>query len=156
MSSVQVGWARLALPSVSRWMKEANGKMKFGRIIARNAVLNYRLRASEHTPWLLERRNGLARGIYSRLVEDYRFSRADISGEVQWCLNTMLSSSGFSVYQMVFGSNPVDIFGWEAQDKCTTFAQIPSISGQFAQQRKLRVMAQGASLKEVANSQLRR
>ena len=58
-------------------------------------------------PWLLGRRNGLARGIYNRLIEDDRFSRSRILSEVQWRLNTMLSASGFSAYQMVFGFNPV-------------------------------------------------
>ena len=50
MSSARVGWARLAHPNASSWMKEASGKMKFGRIIVRNAVLNYCFRASEHIP----------------------------------------------------------------------------------------------------------
>ena len=35
-------------------------------------------------PWKLERRHGLARGIYNRLVEDYRFSNMPIPSEVQW------------------------------------------------------------------------
>ena len=43
--------------------------------------------------WLLERRNGLARGIYNRLVEDDRFSIEKILGEVQWRLNTLLSTT---------------------------------------------------------------
>ena len=34
-------------------------------------------------PWLLERRNGLARGIFYRLMEDDRFSRGRILSEVQ-------------------------------------------------------------------------
>ena len=36
------------------------------------------------------------------------------------------------------------------------FAQDTSISGQFAQQRQLRIRAQGAARKEIANSKLRR
>ena len=61
-------------------------------------------------PWLLGRPNGLARGICSRLVGDDRFSSKYILSEVQWCLDTMLSTSGFSAYGMVFGSNLADLF----------------------------------------------
>ena len=46
-------------------------------------------------PWLLGRRNGLARGIYNRLVEGDRFTDKTIFSEVQWCLNSMLSAKGF-------------------------------------------------------------
>ena len=41
--------------------------------------------------WLLERRNGLARGIYNRLKEDNRFPGKQILAEVQVCLNTFIS-----------------------------------------------------------------
>ena len=82
-------------------------------------------------PWLLERRNGLARGIYNRLIEDDRFSSGRILSEVQWCLNTMLSAGGFSAYQMVFGSNPVDSFGWDDGDEDLLFARDSSLAGQF-------------------------
>ena len=68
----------------------------------------------------------------------------------------MLSSSGFSAYQMVFGSNPVDFCGWEDGDEDLLFAQDSSLAGQFVQQWKLRTRAQEATLKEVANSKLRR
>ena len=58
---------------------------------------------------------------------------------------------------MVFGSIPVDLFGWgDGKGGDLPFAQDPSHSGQFAQQWKLRMMAQGASLKGVAISKLRR
>ena len=62
---------------------------------------------------MLERRSGLARGIYDRLVEDDRFSSEKILGEVQWRLNTMPSPGGFSAYQTVFRSNPADLLGWD-------------------------------------------
>ena len=114
---------------------------------------------------MLERRNGLARGIYNKLVEDDRFSSEKILGEVQWRLNAMLSSSGFSAYQMVFGSNPVDLFGWDDSDEELLFAQDTSLVGQFANHSgnligrtsewKLRMRAQEATLREVANSKLR-
>ena len=61
------------------------------------------------------------------------------------CLNTMISASGYSASQLVFGSNPVDPYGWRDQEE-----------DQFAQQWKLRMMAQEAALKEVANRKLLR
>ena len=137
-------------------MKEVSGKMKFGRIIARNDVSNYFFMGFGAHPWLLERRNGLARGIFNRLIEDDRFPSGQILGEVQRCLNSMLASSGFSAYQMVFGSNPADLFGWGDSDEDLLFAQGTSLAGQFANQWKLRVRAQEATLREVANGKLRR
>ena len=98
----------------------------------------------------------MARGIYNRLVEDDRFLSKTILSEVQWCLNAMLSSSGFSAYQMLFGSNPVDFFGWEDGDEDLLYARDTSLAGQFVQQWKLRTRAQKASLKEMASSNLRR
>ena len=78
-------------------------------------------------PWLLERQNGLARGIYNRLIEDDRFSSGQILSEVQYCLNTMLSSCGFSAYHVVFGSNPADLFRWDdSEDLLDT-----SLAGQY-------------------------
>ena len=82
-------------------------------------------------PWTLEGRNGLARCIYYRLVEDDRFSNKTILSEVQWCLNTMLPTSGFSAYQIVFGPNPADFFGWEDGGEDLLFAQDASLAGQF-------------------------
>ena len=58
--------------------------------------------------------------------------------------------------QKVLGSNPVDLYGWEDADEDLTFAHVTSLSGQFAQQWKLRMMAQEATLKEITNSRLRR
>ena len=43
-------------------------------------------------PWILERRNGLARGIYNRLKAG---RRPQMSAEAQWCLNTLVSASGY-------------------------------------------------------------
>ena len=80
-------------------------------------------------PWLLGRRSGLARGIYNRLIEDGRFPNERMPSKVQWCLNTMRSASGFSAYQMAFGSNPVDFFGWEDGDEDILFARDTSLSG---------------------------
>ena len=102
------------------------------------------------------RRNGLARGIYNRIVEDDRFAKKQILSEVQLCLSTMLLVSGFSAHQMVFRSNPMDLFGWEGQDEDLLFAQDTSLAGQFAQQWKLRMQAREATLGEIAKSKLRR
>ena len=76
--------------------------------------------------------------------------------EIQFRLNAMLASNGFSAYQMVFGSNPADNFGWGDEDEDLLFAQDTSLSGQFVAQWKLRMLAQEAALKEIANSKLRR
>ena len=67
-----------------------------------------------------------------------------------------MSARGFSAYQMVFGSNPADLFGWENEGEVLMFAQDSPVAGQFVQRWKLRVRAQGATLKEVANSEPRR
>ena len=107
-------------------------------------------------PWLLERRNGPARGIYNRLVEDDRFSKKMILLEAQWCLNTMLSACRFSAHQMVLGSNPADLCGWEDKDEDLMFAQDTSLAGRLVQQWELRMRAQEATLKEIARSKLRR
>ena len=63
-------------------------------------------------PWISERRNGLARGIYNRMHADDRHAGRQWISEVQFCLNTMLSTNGFSASQLMFGSNPADNFGW--------------------------------------------
>ena len=62
-------------------------------------------------------------------MEDDRFSGNQILGEVQWRLSTLISGGDFSAYQMVFGSNPVDLYGWEEEDEDSTFAQETSLSG---------------------------
>ena len=52
-------------------------------------------------PWILERRNGLARGIYNRLQADRYYTGSQIQTEVQRRLNTLVSASGYSGYQLV-------------------------------------------------------
>ena len=66
--------------------------------------------------------------------------------EAQWRLNTLISGSGFAAYQLVFGPNPADLHGWGDRDEDLAFAQDTSLSGQFVQQWKLRMMAQEAAL----------
>ena len=85
-------------------------------------------------PWILERRNGLARGIYNRMKADGRYAGWQLITEIQFCLNTMLASNGFSAYQMVFGSNPADNFGWGDEDEDLLCAQDTSLSEQFVAQ----------------------
>lgn len=58
--------------------------------------------------------------------------------------------AGCSAYEMDFGSNPVDLFGRDDRDKDLPFTNSTSLSGQFAQQWKLRKVG------EVSNSKLRR
>ena len=59
-------------------------------------------------------------------------------------------------YQLVFGSNPVDLFVRDDKDGDLPSAQDTPLWGQFTNQQKLRMMAQAAALKEVAYSKLRR
>ena len=65
----------------------------------------------------------------------------------------MIRASGYSALQLVFGSNPVDLFGEEEQDEDLLFAYHTCA---FTQQSKLRMRAHEAVLKEVANSTLQR
>ena len=104
--------------------------------------------------WILERRNGLARGTYTGLVKDGRFSGEQPLAEAQWSLNTLISGGRRSAYRMVFGSNPADLLGWEDKAEDLFFAQDASLSGRFVRQTKLRMMAQKAALEEVANREL--
>ena len=107
-------------------------------------------------PCLLERRNGLARGIDNRPIEDGRSASRQIFAITQRCLKAMISAGGFSAYQMVFGSNPVDPSRREDNDADLMFTRDASLAGQFAQQWKLRTHAHEAALKEVANGKLPR
>ena len=85
-------------------------------------------------PWILERRNGLARGIYNRLKGGRQYTGPQILAEVQWCLNTLVSASVYPAYQLVFGSDPMDLYGWDDSDDDLLFAHDTSISGQFVPQ----------------------
>ena len=87
-------------------------------------------------PWILGRCNGLARGIYNRLKTDAHY--------------------GLSAYWMIFGSSAADNFGWRYEDEELLFYQETSLSGQLVTQWKLRMLAQEAALREIANGKLRR
>ena len=62
---------------------------------------------------------------------DGRYAGRQLLSEAQFCLGAMLATSGFSAYQMVFGSNPADNFGWGDEDEDSLFAQDTSLSEQF-------------------------
>ena len=57
---------------------------------------------------------------------------------------------------MNFGYDPADWYARQIGDSEMGFAQGASASGQFAQKWGLRLMAQGATQREMANSKLRR
>ena len=61
----------------------------------------------------------------------------------------------FPAYQIVFGSNPAELCEFEDKDGDLTFAQDSSLSRQFVQQWKLRILAQEAALREFAGGRLR-
>ena len=105
---------------------------------------------------ILRRRDGLARAIFSRLVEEGRFLGKRIFAEAQWRLNTLICGGGYPAGQIIFGPNPADLFGWGDKDEGLLFAQDTSPSGQFAQQWELRVMAREAASEGPTNGKLRR
>ena len=74
-------------------------------------------------PWILERRNGLARCTFNRLAADGRSSGKQVISKVQCCLNTLISGGGYSAYQLAFGSNPVGLFEWTYEDEDLLSAQ---------------------------------
>ena len=62
--------------------------------------------------WILERRIGIARGIYNRLVEDDRLSGKQILAEAQGCLNTLIANGKprrLIAYNKSFNSTDVKI-----------------------------------------------
>ena len=58
------------------------------------------------------------------------------------------------MYQMVFGSNPADLFGWGGGDENLLFAQDASLARQFVNYWELRMRAQGATMRKVISSKL--
>ena len=83
-------------------------------------------------------------------------ARTQIHPEVQWRLNSLLLSRGYSAYQLVFGCNLADLIGWGDNADDLLLAQDCSLSILFVQQWELRVMAQEAAMEEVAGCELRR
>ena len=74
--------------------------------------------------------------------------------EISYCLNSTLNHGGFSSYRLVLGSNPVELFSWDCNDHDRDFVQNTLVSSQFTLQRKLRVTAQQAMLRGMANGNL--
>ena len=138
--------AFVASPSVFRWKRAADGRVKFGRTFARSVGLNSKSK----------RRNGRARGIYRRPLADSRFPGNQIPPVFRWRLTTLESGGGYSDDQVVFGLNPKNLFGRGSQNADVLFARDGWLPGQFVQLRRLRMTAQGAAPKGVANRKLRR
>ena len=67
--------------------------------------------------------------MYNRMQADGRYARRQLVSEVQFCLNAMLVTIGFSAYKVAFGSNPADTFGWGDEDEDLLFSQDTSLSG---------------------------
>ena len=98
-----VEWESSGFPNVCIWMKGVSGKIISGEICVERRIKLVFQGAGAH-PWILERRNGLARGIYNRLKADRYYTGPQILAEVQWRLNTLVSASGYSAYQLDFGT----------------------------------------------------
>ena len=84
-----------------------------------------------------------------------RFADKAALGEIQYCVIIVLSNGGLSAFQPVFGSDPVDMFSWGDDDRDLGRAQKASVSSQFSLRWKLRIMAEEATLREMANGKLR-
>ena len=89
------------------------------------------------------------------MVADDRFPGMQNLAGVQWRLETIITGGGHSSHQSVFEPDPVELFGCGAKDEALLSEPDTSISGWIEQQWKLRIMARGASLEEVADSKLR-
>ena len=109
MSSAQDGWRPSAPPKCIQMDEGGDWKNEIWTDLSAERRAKLRFQGVGAHPWLLERRSGLASGIYNRLVEDDRPPNETILSEAQWRLNTLLSISGFSAYQLVSESNPVGL-----------------------------------------------
>ena len=54
------------------------------------------------------------------------FSGEQLLAEVHWRLNAHTSGGGYSAYQLVFGSNPVDLVGW-GENPCVAPMEISGV-----------------------------
>ena len=138
-------------PSVSGGMRSVNGRMKFGRTSARGVGLRSNFKERVRFPWILERRNGLARGTYNRLAADDRFTGEQLLFEESLCLNTLISGGGNAAHRIVFGSNPVDLFGWDSKDEDSVFAQETSSVGPIC--TAMEVAINGARIRPQASGE---
>ena len=94
------------------WLADSGGEWKnevrTGSRPERNISLQ--LQGKGANSWMLERRNGLARGILYESREGGRFVDMSILNDGQYCLNAVLNHAGFSAYRMAFGSNSAHLF----------------------------------------------
>ena len=119
-------------PIEFRWMNAVKGRMESGRTFVRNAASSSNFGGRAHATWILGCRCGLARVTYDRLMASDRFLRKQILSEVQWCLNARISAGGNFAYQVVSGSNPVNLFERDDRAEASLFAREISLSWQFA------------------------
>ena len=116
-----VVWESFGIQGAFERLKAENGRLKFGRDCVRSVALSNNIKWWGRTSWILERRTGLARGTYKRLVEVGRFSGQRIPPEVHGRLNTLISAGGFSAYHGVFGHCLADLFGQDDRDEDLLF-----------------------------------
>ena len=76
--------------------------MIYGVLFALSVELNWYSKGVGAHPWILERRSGLARGIYNRLQANRYYTGSQILTEAQWFLNTGVSASGYSAFSIGF------------------------------------------------------
>ena len=119
--------------------------------VVRGVNKNSRSEAWVHTRGSWNDATGFPRN-YNRLVADGRSPSTEILTAARYCLKTLLSPSGYSAYQLVFGSNPADRYGRLGGDDGLLSTQDTSVSGRLAQQWTLRAMAQKKALTEMATS----
>ena len=63
------GWVSLGHPSAYIWMRGGEWKKGLWRDLCVEPRIKLVIQGVGAHPWILERRNGLARGIYNRLKE---------------------------------------------------------------------------------------
>ena len=81
---------------------------KFRRIFAQGVALRSSFGERVRPHWLVARRNGVARGMCHRVADDDPSPSIRISMEARNCRNALLSSGGFSAYQLAFELKPTD------------------------------------------------
>ena len=77
------------MDSGGEWMREVGAGLRSER----NSRLQFQ--GKDAHPWMLGRRNGLARGIYNKLHEDGHFAGRVIFNDAHYCLNAMLNQMAF-------------------------------------------------------------
>ena len=144
-----LGSQRELQSELPRWTKAANGRLKFGRIFVRSAFHSQGVGAR---PWILERRNVLARGIYNRPgPPKFRFI-----SEVQTSPKSdVLGWGALGLARWSPGRTRLTVSGGVAEGRIWHLRGIPRFRTNL-RRSTLRMMASGAALKEVANSRLRR